>query len=622
MLRAGGDSLRDRTKDYRFKSVGNLLAASLLEYLFQGGTDEKDIRELADKDLKYIHERKDCADFRVAYFVRVLFSFEDSLPAPVREDIVNELLSFPYEDCGGHGMCTWTENHRLYAGGSEYLLAQKYRDRIFGDGKNASYHFEHAAAFLRGWIEHSEKYGLCEWESNNYYSETMAGLANVIQFVGDKDIAEGAKRVFTAMLFDIFSQTAFNGGYMYNPACARAYADNKTGSKYGNYEEVVLRAILGEEIRQFKDKEGCVILMLKAKDDEGNPIYTVPPKLFELLHREVKETAMVQGVNIADYEREGLKKYSPEAVRYAFEGGAFSDYRVINNTMRYMRESGLIDNDMLSNLKPFASPLLVKTGLLKLIKRFKPVSFDGAAMEEGRVYTYVNRNYSISAAFDYRVGEISYQQNSLAVNLSHEISLFANTPVKGMLKAGSPGYWIGSGTTPRAAAQRNIGAEIFDVKHAKIGRAESHLFFPTGLFDEVDLSGFSEGILLGYTRGVNVCVRTNPGVSFVSAEESLSKDHAMYQDEKLPAGYYNKPYDLINRTEGYHFYLFEADNTMPFEAFAKKMKIKKLDFNAKTSDLNYGDGAFCLSYKGVFTADGRKIKPEFKRPAELAREYQ
>lgn len=613
--------MRDRTNDYKYRSVGDLFAAGLLEYLAQGGTDANDIAALADKDLQYIHSRKDCSDFRVAYFVRVLYSFEDRLPQKVRDDTVSELLSFPYEDCGGHGMCTWTENHRLYAGGSEYLLAQKFPEAVFGDGRGSGYHIRHAAEFLKGWFANTEKYGLCEWGSNNYYSETMAGLANIIQFVGDRELAESAKRVLTTILFDIFSQTAFHNGYMYNPACARAYADNKVSSKYGNYEETVLRAILGEDIRQYKDKEGCVILLLQAKDAQGKPLYSVPDKLLALLKQEEKEIAMAQGVDIADYPREGLDKYSPENVRYAFEGGAFSDWRTINNTMRYMRESGLIHNDMLAGLMPLSNPILTRTGLLKLVKKHKPVAFDGAAMEEGRVYTYTNRNYSVSAAFDYRVGEISYQQNSLAVNLSHEISLFANSPVKEMQKTGSPGYWIGSGTTPRAAAYRNIAASIFDVKHAKLGLPETHLFFPTGLFDEVDLTGLDNGILLGAAGTVNVCIRTNPGVRFVSAGESLREDRAMYQDEKLPAGYYDREYDLINRSEGYHFYLYEVDNTMTFDAFRHAMRGKQLRFDGETSELDYGSGGFRLSYKGAFLVNGQEIKPRFERPGTLLKEY-
>lgn len=613
--------MRDRTEAYKYKSVGELLASNLLEYLSQGGTGEGDIRKLATEDLDYIHEKNDCADFRAAYCVRILYSFEELLPEDVRKRMVEELLIFPYEDCGGHGMCTWTENHRLYSAGSEYLMAQKYADSIFGDGRGAEYHLKHAEEYLSGWISKAEKYGLCEWESNNYYSETLAGLANIIQFVNDKKISEGAGRVFTNVLFDIFSQTAYNDGYMFNPACSRAYVDNKISSAYGNYEEIVISAMKGSTIRQYKEKEACVILMLQAKDEKGNHVYRIPEKLMKLLEKEEKETAICQGVNISDYGKEGLSSYSKENVIYAFEGGAISDYRVINNSMRYLTETGLIHNSMLSVLKPLSNPLLVKSGILKFVKKLKDVPYDGAAMEEGRVYTYVNRNYSVSAAFDYRVGEISYQQNSLAVNLSHKISLFANSPCYEKQKSGSPGYWIGSATTPRAAADKNVGVVIFDVAHAKIGLKKTHLFFPTGCFDETDISRLDEGILFGTSCGVNVCVRTNPGVTFIPAEESLREDKSLYQDEKIPKGCYDKEYDLINNSKGFHYYLFEVDNTKSFEDFKREMNQKELEFDDRSSKLAYGRESFVLSYKGPFMVNGVERIPDFKRPAELLQDY-
>ena len=608
--------MKDRTASYVYKIKDGVMASGLLEYLSLGGKDEDIISELADKELNPIILRQDCADFKVSYLVRVIYSFEDVLQKSVYDRIVNELLAFPYEDCAGHGMCTWTENHRLYLAGSELLLAEKFSDCTFKDGKAAKYHSSHASDFLNRWLDKSLKYGMCEWCSNNYYSETMAGLSNVIQFVKDKEIVNKAKKVLLSVIADIFSQTVFNDGYMYNPACARAYADNKISSLLGNYEEVDIKAFLGEDILKFKDKEGCIINLLKAKDEEGNPVFEIPKGLFALLNdKNEKETALVQGINIADYKREGINGYSKENVEYAMEAGAFSDYRVINNTMRYLKETGLIDNDMLRKIAPLSNPFLVKTGLLKLIKRFLTVEFDGVAMEEGRVYTYANKNYSMSAAFDYRVGKPSFQQNSFSANLSHTISLFANSPAKGPGRKGSPGYWIGNKLTPRAVLYKNIGACIFD-NRGKEGNG-THLFFPTGLFDKTNFSNLHKGILFGNTNGVNICVRTNKGVSFVPKEDSIAKDMALYQDGKVPEGYYSSEYDLVNNVKGYHFYLFVADNSMEFEEFVTGMLNKLCLFDEKTSELSYDNGFFKCSYQGPFLIAGKEFIPNFVRPVSL-----
>ena len=605
--------MKDRSQAYRYESADGMKASNLLEFLAQGGTDETSIRELAASLLGYVLPRKDCADFRAAYLVRILYSFEDRLPRDLKDTVLNALLDFPYEDCGGHGMCTWTENHRLYAAGTEYLLAQKYPDAPFGDGKGHDYHLHHAENELKAGLDEMLRYGFSEWGSNNYYSETMAGLSNLVQFVKDETIQRSAHDALLMMVYDILSQSTSFGGYCYNPACARAYADNKTSSDIGSYVEPQTMAMRDETVTRFKEKEGCFVLLLKAKCPDGTPYFTVPEAWKKLPDADGREIALMQGVDIGEYPKEGLNTYSQQNVRFAFKAGAISDYRVICRSMRYLNETGLIDNGMLKPLKPFAHPVLYRTGLLKLMKRFVPVGFDGAAMEKGRVYTYACHDYSVSAAFDYRVGQVLFQQNSLAVNLSYKISLCATNPFTGPDKEGSPGYWVGSGTAPQAAAYKNFAACIFDLGRVKKEYRYTHLFFPTGLFDETDLSRAKDGICLGRTNGVNVCVRTNPGAAFVPAKESTEKDQAMFGDGKVPKGFFLSEYDLVNRTPGPHYYVFEVDDKLDFNAFKEQMKSRQLTFNGKDKSISYSLYDIRLGYKGSFTVGGKEFVPDFKR---------
>ncbi len=611
--------MKDRSASYRYESANGLKASNLLEFLAQGGTDETSIRELAARLLDYVQARKDCADFRAAYLIRILYSFGDCIPRDLYDEIAQALLDFPYEDCGGHNMCTWTENHRLYAAGTEYLLAQLFPDAIFADGKGYAYHNLHAAKELIAGLSEILKYGFSEWGSNNYYSETMAGLANLVQFVETETIKELARKALLMMCYDIFSQTFYSGGYVYNPACGRAYADNKVSSDIGSYIEPQTMAMRGETVQKFKEKEGCMILLLKAKNKDGSPVFTIPKEWLALPDKEDREIAFMQGVDIDEYGKEGLAKYSRRNVKFAFKAGAISDYRVIDHSLRYMHETGLVDNGMIKPLKPFAKPFLYRTGLLKLMKRCVPSGFDGAAMEKGRVYTYLRRDYSVSAAFDYRVGQVLFQQNVLAVNLSYKISLCVTNPYSECGKKGSPGYWIGSGIAPRAAAYRNFAACIFDMGRADRKFKYTHLFFPVRLFDETDLDRADEGIFLGRTGNVNVCVRTNPGADFVSPVESLEKDVAMYQDEKVPEGYFGGEYDLINRAKGPHYYVFEVDDTLSFEDFKKQMSERQLVFSSEKKAVSYSLYDCSLEYGGAFTVGGKEFVPDFKRPAEGGR---
>ncbi len=608
--------MKDRSASYKYTCANGTKASNLLEFLSNGGGDEESLRALAENILVYVESRRDCADFRAAYLVRILYSYAHMLPADIFDRIKEDLLAFPYEDCGGHSMCTWTENHRLYASGTEYLLAKLFPEAVFGDGRRATYHRVHGEGELIVGLEEILKFGFAEWGSNNYYSETMAGLANLVQFADSGTVRDNAEKVLKMMVYDVLSQTYYSNGYVYNPACGRAYADNKTGSDLGNYLEPQIMAMRDEKVTRFKEKEGCMVLLLKEKDRTGNYLFKIPDEWKKLPDREEREICLVQGLDIDDYADHGYKIYSPSNVRFAFKAGAISDYRVICNSMRYLKESELIGNHMLKALKPFASPLLYRTGLLKLLKKAVPTGFDGAAMEEGRVYTYVCKNYSVSAAFDYRVGQVLFQQNPLAINMGYRISLCVTNPYSEKNKKGSPGYWIGSGIAPRAVAYRNFAACLFDLKNAKKELKFTHMFFPTGLFDEVDLEELEKGLIFGRAGEVNVCVRFNPGARFVPAAESLEQDKALYQDGKIPEGYYDKEYDLINLAEGIHYYAFELDEELEFKEFKERARKRRFAFAEEEKAL-YCDLYDCkVVYDGDFTVNGKKFIPEFKRLGE------
>ena len=613
--------MKDRSGSYIYKTANGTPVSNLVEFLTLGGGDEETLRALAKNILDYVRSREDCADFRAAYLIRVLYSFGDDIPGDLYDEIAHVLLDFPYEDCGGHSMCTWTENHRLYAAGTEYLLAQLIPDEIFGDGRGYTYHSMHAEKELDAGLAEMLKYGFAEWGSNNYYSETMAGLANIVQFAAAEKIRKPAEKALLMMCREILSQTFFDGsGYVFNPACGRAYADNKVSSAVGNYMEAQIRAMLGEYVTRLKEKECCMLLLLKAKKPDGSPVFSIPGEWLELPSKDGRETALMQGVDIDEYAEEGFAKYSQQNVRFAFKAGAISDHRVLDHSLRYLHETGLADNGMLKSLKPLTKPFLYRIGVLKLLKRFVPSGFDGAAMEKGRTYTYACHDYSVSAAFDYRVGQVLYQQNSLAVNLSYRISLFTTNPYSGPGTKGSPGYWIGSGIAPRAAAYRNFAVCMYDLRRAKKQFRYTHLFFPAALFDETDLSRADEGIFLGRTGSVNVCVRTNPGACFLSAGESAKEDAAMYQDGKIPEGYFKGEYDLINRAEGLHYYCFEVDDEKSFEEFVETMKQRRLEFSNGNKTVSYSLYDCSLEYGGAFSVGGREFTPAFKRPGKEGRQ--
>ncbi len=616
---------------------------NLLCYLAKGGGDPDEIRALARPDLAFIRARNDCADFRAAYFLRILYSFRGRLPEDLCGEIADTLLAFPYGDRGGHSMCTWTENHRLYLAGTEYLLARLYPERDFGEGadgsaaraaRSAAAHEAHGRAELLRVTERIREEGFAEWGSCNYYPETLAALSNVYQFADDPALRDASYDCILLLLYQLLAQTVGNGGPVFAPACARAYVDNKVSAYHGNYLELQYGALAGRRFDDWKEKEGCFQLLLDAVGADGKPLLPLPPALTALIGAPRRETALDQGTELRGYRRRGLLRYSPENVRTAFEAGAVSDRRVIANSLRYAREYGLCDNEMLSGLRPLARPLLYRTGLIGLIKSFVPTVWDGMAMERGRTLTVCGRRFSVSAAFGYRVGKSAFQQNPLAVNLSHEISLFVTAPAKEAGRTGSPDYWIGGRELPRAAVCGTVGAVAGEtdsastvdsasgtsaVAAAVFGRPRvrrlTHLFFPTGLFDELDLSRLADGLLFGRAGGVNVCVRTNPGVRFVPAEESADADRSLRQDGKIPETAYRFEYDLLNDAKGAHFYLFEVDEEKTFSEFREAALSAPFRFGKVRRTLVFRD--FRCPYRGPLTLGGRVYAPRFERPGEI-----
>lgn len=623
--------MKSKDRFTKYPTPEGLEVRNLFDYLMQGGADKPTITMLSEEYLTMIRDREDCADFRLSWIVRMMYAYRERLPEQLAQEAMEELLKFPYEDCGGHGMCTWTENHRLYIDGTEYLTAQLAaegcsgsgagersgdRELRFADGRSAAEHMSRARAKLTAQLRNTERFGFAEWESCNYYSETISALSNLIQFVADGELTALAVSAMDMLLYDICSQTSYNGGFIFAPASSRAYVDNKVSAREGNYLTEQLLMLTGERPTFLKEKECCFRELLDATDERGGHIYEPPAECVRML-REVmdtdavftpRETALVQGLPIAEYDKLGSGE---ERVRYAFTAGAMSDHRLICGNMRYLCETGLIDNTMLKALSGFKNPLLYRTGLLGLIKRFVPVTWDGAAMEQGRIYTYNAGRYSMSAAFDYRVGLPLFQQFSLIANLSYGVSIFATDPYRSSERSGSPDYWVGSAEGPQAAAFRNVGMCLFDPAHARFGHGITHLFFPVGRFDEVDLTGLSEGILFGRTSGVNICVRTNPGVHFVPIGESRAHDMAIRGGVKIEPDAFDREYDLINDAEGLHYYILEIDDTCGLDEFIARMAVAGVVTRGSTVCYHGADEVYTLAYRGDFTVGGRVFEPDF-----------
>ena len=77
-------------------------------------------------DLDHINSRRDCADFKMAGFLRLLhlYGSDPNLPRQMRDPIIDAVLNFKYwiDEPGKDSMCYWSENHQIIFHSCEYLV--------------------------------------------------------------------------------------------------------------------------------------------------------------------------------------------------------------------------------------------------------------------------------------------------------------------------------------------------------------------------------------------------------------------------------------------------------------------------------------------------------------------
>ena len=87
--------------------------------------------------LHKIDAREDCADFRLAGILRLLYQFlaHPLIPSELWAEIEAGVLGFKYwpDEPGLDDMCTWSENHHILFASGGYLAGQRYPERVFAN---------------------------------------------------------------------------------------------------------------------------------------------------------------------------------------------------------------------------------------------------------------------------------------------------------------------------------------------------------------------------------------------------------------------------------------------------------------------------------------------------------
>jgi hypothetical protein len=106
-----------------------------------------------------------------------------------------------------------------------------------------------------------------------------------------------------------------------------------------------------------------------------------------------------------------------------------------------------------------------------------------------RTMTYRTANGMLSAALDYRKGEMGIQEHLWQATLSPEAVVFTTYPGNSQEHGNArPNFWAGSVRLPRVGMVGRAVICLYQLE-AKVGLGFSHAYFPVAAFDEVFIDG-------------------------------------------------------------------------------------------------------------------------------------
>lgn len=437
--------------------------------------------------LDYIDQRKDCSDFAVHSILRLLYQFGSGYT--INPDMYSRaqvtILNFKYwpDEPGIDDLCTWTENHQILFASAAYLAGQLFPEQVFtnsgqlGRQKMAINKFR----ILR-WLSLRFRTGFSEWLSHVYYDEDMTALLSLVDFCQDIEIAHKAEMVLDLMLLDL-ALNSYKG--VFGSSHGRSYENSKKwASNEGTTDTSKLLFGMGE-FSAFDN--------MSAVNFALSPNYRMPGVLSRIandLDRPEMVNNQRMGIRISEAERWNLDFNDFEDGMIFLSLEAYAHPKIINLFMQMMDKNNWWENRFLSPFKPYRGLLkmLQTTATLPLLARSIEYDVCRNTREEVNLYTYRTPDYMLSCAQDYRRGYGGDQQHIWQATLGPNAICFTTHPSRrGM---GTPDYWTGSGTLPRAAQVKNVVIVIYKITRRPALYVPNqdfftHAWFPRDFFDEV-----------------------------------------------------------------------------------------------------------------------------------------
>ncbi|HPO16638.1 MAG TPA: hypothetical protein PLI09_24590 [Candidatus Hydrogenedentes bacterium] len=440
--------------------------------------------ETVRSSLEAVENRSDCADFRVAGLLRLMYLFGASpqMPDDVRARIQETLTRFKYwiDEPGTDNMCYWSENHQILFHSDEYLAGNLYEKEVFTNaGINAAQHRDKGKRLVEQWLDWRERFGFSEWLSNDYYAMDIMALTNLIDFAPDAAVARRA-----AMAVDQLALNMALNSFQGNFTCThgRTYEENVQSAAGDNVKQAMyLLGGIREYTQNVKRPNGAGISLATSR-------YTLPPPI-EAISRDTQatfENHQCFGIAPEEYDRYGFAADDTAMGMFFWGMGAYSHPLTVGCSVAMMREYRLWNNHFFHGAVKTAS-WLDSLGVLVPCCQWIPLVSEGAYLYDAHTCTFRTPDYILSSVLDWRPGEMGAQVLSWQAGLSADAVVFTTFPAK--VSGGSPGYWRGTASNPRIAQYQNVLIALYrQPRFPRLGEIQryqwTHAWFPEAAFDE------------------------------------------------------------------------------------------------------------------------------------------
>ena len=556
-------------------------------YDLANGAGEIDWNRL-DGTLEYIDGQYDCSDFDLVSLIRILYEYGDRIPENTKAKIEKSLLNFRYwwDEPGENSMCYWSENHQILFASAEYLVGQKYPDKLFPkSGLTGKQHMEKARKRALDWMEMRWKYGFIEFYSNVYYTEDIGGMINLIDFA-DEEVSKKMQIIMDLMLNDVATQ---NIGQMFISVSGRAYEGNRKGGPRSNLGGVT-EYFWGNGTRLGP---GLAYGFVTSKK------YSLPPVIHDIA-RDTNRVIIRQnnGLDISELKQEGYFGTDDRCMMMQWGMEAFSNHEIIRNTLALVRKNNMFSNSFLTDLKMLDFTMLRLLHLEPLLIRLADPQSNGVAIQQGNTYTYKTKDYSLYSVQNHHPGTYGDQQHVAGMNIGNSFSIFHTHPAIEKEKSSqSPNYWVGYGHFPHVAQEANVSLAIYNTPSKK-GLMEAalldytHAWFPKEQFDATVVTG---NYAMG-KKGDTYC-------GFIGRNPLTFRE--------------NTTDDLIQKGKQI-FWITEAgskEEDGSFEAFCHRIQKNPLTFDTNKLELTYisKDKKLQLTFDANFLVDGKVMDMKYSR---------